>query len=75
VKRLLALAAAVLLLAGCGGGPDNTDPRKGRVVTAEDNCLWGDCFRDWKACVGPDLLISLYGEDSVIVKDSPECKP
>lgn len=56
-RILIALAAVVMLLAGCGSDPENTDPRKGRVVTDRTDCFFNDCrVYSWKVCVGPDLL-------------------
>jgi hypothetical protein len=66
---LMALVAALLpLLAACDKpGPENTDPREGRVDTG-----------DWthKHCDGTMLV---YTEDSgkgiSVIPNSPECQP
>jgi hypothetical protein len=73
ILAVLGLSAA-LVLTGCGG-PDNKDPRHGRVVTRQSNCLWGDCAYDWKVCIGPDLFVHYDGMSDHRVRNAPECKP
>jgi hypothetical protein len=78
VTRLLVLIALVCLivffLTGCKA--ENTDPRKGRVVD-ESNCLMGDCYYDYKVCVGPDLLVAIDNGQATKrwFKNSEECRP
>lgn len=69
------IVALLLVLAGCGHG--NKDPRRGRVTTGHSNCLWGECYTDWKVCVGPDLLVHIDGAKPMehTVTASPECAP
>jgi hypothetical protein len=81
VKRAAAVVstAALLLAAGCGG-PENRDPRQGRVVIDEENCFVGGCYTNWKVCTGPDLLIHISAADDPtkgerVFEDSPECDP
>lgn len=78
VRRVVLLVAVVLLLVGCGGGPENTDPRLGRVVIDSEDCLTGDCYTIWMACTGPDLLIhnGLADEENQErwIEDSPKCE-
>lgn len=77
MRRLLAVfAVAAVAVVGCGG-PGNQDPRKGRVVTSDSNCLTGDCTYDWKVCIGPDLLVHISDAKPKdhMVRESPECAP
>lgn len=83
MKTAVALVITILL-SGCALQQENTDPRKGVVYLEEDACsglkigslkTFG-CTGDTKVCVGPDLRFeSHYGDDSKVIKDSPECKP
>lgn len=77
-RRLAAVALAVITavaLTGCG--PENKDPRIGKVVIEESNCLFGDCYQISKVCQGPDLVYRNTDLDDEhrerIVKDSEEC--
>lgn len=47
------------------------------MTTAHSNCIFGDCYTDWKVCVGPDLLVHIDDADPQdhTVTDSPECAP
>lgn len=76
-RSLVAVAAVSLLLVGCGG-PENTDPRYGRVVIDEESCLTGDCYVIWKVCMGPDLLIHNTQADDDnqerLVEGHPDCE-
>lgn len=74
-RSLVGIVLVALALTACGDGPRNTDPRKGRVVTQDGNCAWGDCTYDFHICVGPDLLVHISSADPEdhMVKNSPEC--
>lgn len=75
MKRVLAVVVAALVLTGCGSDVGkNTDPRKGRVVTEDSNCLWGKCRYSWNICIGPDLIVHIDGTDERTVKAAPECE-
>lgn len=76
VTVFVAAVVAVCSLSACGG-PDNADPRKGRVMLDESNCLFGGCYSLYEFCLGPDLHV-VYdeaGDDDYArtEEDSPEC--
>lgn len=78
MKRVAVALLAFIALTACGGGADNTDPRKGVVVIDEESCLSGGCYRLAKYCLGPDLHIDYdeSGDDdySRVDENSPECE-
>ena len=53
--------------------PSAKSPKEGRVTLAWSNCAVGSCIYDWKACVGPDLLMHIDGEDYWL-RGSEECR-
>lgn len=74
-RRAAVAALALVALSACSG-EQNSDPRLGRVVIDEENCLVGDCYEIWKVCQGPDLVIHNSDVDpqDKFVKDSVECE-
>lgn len=69
---LLLVALSVLTLGACGG-PENSDPRLGRVYTEKTSC-WTSCIRSWYVCVGPDLYIHVEDTDDKTIPNSPKCR-
>lgn len=65
---LLPYLGLAALVAGCGaGGPENTDPRQGRVYLNKGNHI------NYKYCDGTTLVYVIRKGGSVI-PDSPECQ-
>jgi hypothetical protein len=77
-RVVLLVGLALLLAVGCSRSvpTHNKDPRQGRVYTYWTCPTFDACRSDWKVCLGPDLLMSLYDDKGThTVKDSSECRP
>lgn len=76
ILLLFIFGATGFLASGCGGEA-NEDPREGRVIIDQDNCITGSCFSITKVCLGPDMIyrdtrLSKKNRERVVKNDS-EC--